>query len=494
MRELSKIERGQKPSRLVAVMDRVLGATSRYNINLMMFLIFCAVAVAGYLGIRDLQNATSEAQNMYLVSVHGLLQLGELQYDAQETRRATLYALTTSNSNLQVEYADQSRNADRRVTLGIVEYSKQATLPAELALADRLTRDWASYLKVRDEVLASILEGTIKEAVSLDLSAGAPSFERFRLDLNNAKDLYDEGASQRLANVAATSRHSAAKLIGILCFAFALASSAIWAIQRSWMLSTIQLARLQMEFVASVSHELRTPLAALSLAADNIADGLVKGEASVQNYGAAIQKEARRMSALVDEILLFASTEDRKKRYDLQPVQVSEMIGAVVSESKHLIQDADFMIDLQTEPNLPLVMVDPSAFAQCLQNLIENAIKYSSSSKWIGIRAFAATSEIGVGREVRIAVSDRGIGIAESELADIFEPFYRSPRVSASQIHGTGLGLSLAKRIMETMGGKISVVSELSVGSTFVMHLPVFEGKELEMARVLPQPRPPAQA
>jgi len=494
MRGLSKIERAQKPSRLVAAMDQVLGATSRYNMTLLMLLIFCTVAVVGYLGIRDLQNATSEAQNMYLVSVHGLLQLGELQYDAQETRRATLYALTTDNSNLQVEYADQSRNADRRVTQGIVEYSKQASLPTELVLAGKLNRDWGAYLKIRDEVLASILEGTIKEAVSLDLSAGAPSFERVRLDLSQAKGLYDEGASQRLANVAATSRRSAAKLIGILCFVFALSSAAIWAIQRSSMLSTIQLARLQMEFVASVSHELRTPLAVLSLAADNIADGLVEGKAAVQNYGAAIQKEARRMSGLVDQILLFASTEDRKKRYDLQPVQVPEILGAVVSESKHLTQDAGFMVDLHTDAGLPLVMVDPSAFGQCLQNLIENAIKYSGHSRWIGIRAFAAPSETGSGREVQVAISDRGIGIDGSDLPNIFEPFYRSPRVSASQIHGTGLGLSLAKRITEAMGGRISVVSELSVGSTFVMHLPAAEGKELEMARLSPQPGSHTQA
>jgi len=475
-------------------MDRVLGAMSHYNVTLLTLLIFCTVAVVGYWGIRDLQSATSDAQSMYLVSVQGLLQLGELQYDAQETRRATLYALTTENSNLQVTYADQSREADQRVTQGIAEYKRQAKLPGESVLADRLDRDWASYLKVRDEVLASILEGSIKDAVSLDLSLGAPSFERVRLDLNEAKRLYDEGASKRLANVATTSRQSAAKLIGILIFTFVLSSAAIWAIQRSRMLSAIQLARLQMEFVASVSHELRTPLAALSLAADNIADGVVKGEAAVQNYGAAIQKESRRMSALVDQILLFASTEDRKYRYDLQPLQVSEIIAAVVSGSQRLIQGSGFTIDVQVAPDLPLVMGDPPAIAQCLQNLIENALKYSGDSRWIGIQALALPFGTGVGREVRIEVSDRGIGIDRSELADIFEPFYRSSRVSTSQIPGTGLGLSLAKRIMETLGGRISVVSELTVGSTFVMHLPAMEGKALETAGLSPQPRASTQA
>jgi len=259
-------------------------------------------------------------------------------------------------------------------------------------------------------------------------------------------------------------------------------------------LSAIQLASLQMEFVASVSHELRTPLAALSLAADNIADGLIEGKTAVQKYGTAIQKETRQMSELVDQILLFASTEDRTKRYDLQPLQVSEIIDAVLSDSKNLLQGAGFMIALHMDAHLPLVIADRSAVAQCLQNLIGNALKYSGDSRWIGIEAFVAQSEMEVNREVRIAVSDRGIGIDGSELADIFEPFYRSSRVNALQIHGTGLGLSLARRTMEAMGGKISVVSELSIGSTFTIHLPTTEPNGLERARATPQPHSSTRA
>jgi signal transduction histidine kinase len=85
------------------------------------------------------------------------------------------------------------------------------------------------------------------------------------------------------------------------------------------------------------------------------------------------------------------------------------------------------------------------------------------------------------GQEVRISVSDKGIGMDRSEIPHIFEPFYRSPRVNAMQIHGTGLGLALATRIAETLGGRLSVVSELSVGSTFTLHLPIVERERLEM-------------
>jgi signal transduction histidine kinase len=460
-------------------LDRLLTDASRHNANLLLFLVSCAVATVSVFVIRDLQAANADAQNMYTVSVHGLQRIGELQYDAQETRRATLYALTTSDSNLQVEYADQSRDADQRVKDGIADYGRQARWPAEITLANRLTRDWANYLNVRDEVLASILEGSTKEAVNLDLSGGVPAFERVRQDLNEVKHLYDQDASVRLANLVASSRRSSVRLIGIFGFTFLLSSASVWIIQRSRMLSAIQLAKLQMEFVASVSHELRTPLAVLSSAADNIADGLVDGKAALRKYGTVLQNQSRRMGELVDEILLFASTEDGKIRYTLQPLQVSQIIDSVVTSTEGLIQGAGFVIDRHIEADLPLVMGDILGVSQCLQNLIGNAVKYGGDYRWIAIRASAAPLEHGPGREVHISVADRGIGIDPSELAHIFDPFYRSPRVSAVQIHGTGLGLSLAKRIAEAMGGRLSVVSEVSAGSTFTLHLQIAKEGDL---------------
>jgi signal transduction histidine kinase len=134
------------------------------------------------------------------------------------------------------------------------------------------------------------------------------------------------------------------------------------------------------------------------------------------------------------------------------------------------------------------VLGDLPAIAQCLQNLIGNAVKYSGEKHWIGLRAALGSVDQGAGREVRISVSDHGIGIDRAEMEHIFDPFYRSPRVSALQIHGTGLGLSLAKRIAETLGGTLSAVSELSIGSTFTLHLPIAEGERLATTRGSAQP------
>lgn len=462
----------------IPVLDRLLLAAPRHNVVLLVLLVSCTVALIGVVVIRDLHAANAEAEDIYTGSVHGLQQIGELQYEAQETRRSTLYALTTNDSDLQVEYADQSRAADQLVKDGIAEYAGRAKQPAEIALAELLSRDWAAYLRVRDDVLASILEGSNKEAVDLDLSKGVPSFEHVRKDLSEVKHLYDEDASQRYSNLVASSRRTSARLIGILAFTFLLSSASIWVIQRSRMLSTLQLAKLQMEFVASVSHELRTPLAVLSSAADNIADGLVKEPTALQRYGSLLQNQSRRMRSLVDEILLFASTEDGKIRYALRPLEVSDIVESAVVGSAGVIQEAGFVVEEHLEENLPMVMGDPSGILQCLQNLIGNAVKYGGDDRKIVVRTALAHEDVYESPEVRIEVSDHGFGIDASELSRIFEPFYRSPSISAMQIHGTGLGLALAKRIAEAMGGRLSVVSELEVGSTFTLHLQVVKTED----------------
>lgn len=452
---------------------------SRYGSALLLFLVFCVVTVVGIFVIHDVRSTGVEAQKMYAGSVLGLHRIGDLQYAAQETRRSTFYALSTNDSNLQVKYADQSREADHLVIEGVSEYLREAKTPVDMEVGKRLQNDWSAYLRVRDEVLASILEGSTKEAVELDLKDGVTLFDRVREDLEAIERLYDEQASQRLANVAASSRRAMIRLVGVLGITLVFAIVSVWAIQRSRMQSAIQLARLQMEFVASVSHELRTPLTVISSAADNIADGLVEGKEEIKNYGSAIRSQSHLMTELVNEILLFAATRDRKNAYILRPLKVSDLVDSALVRTSELVKSAGFTVDVQIGAELPTVVGDMSALSQCLQNLLINAVKYSGRSRWIGVRAFVSDSKGHKGKEVCIAVQDRGIGIHSSELPHIFEPFYRSAAVTAEQIHGTGLGLSLSKTIAAAMGGDLSVVSELEVGSVFTLHLQITEEHKL---------------
>ncbi|HXC31893.1 MAG TPA: HAMP domain-containing sensor histidine kinase [Verrucomicrobiae bacterium] len=235
-----------------------------------------------------------------------------------------------------------------------------------------------------------------------------------------------------------------------------------------------RLAKLQMDFVTAVSHELRTPLTVISSAAENIAHGVVEGKSQLEQYGSVIGAQARKLFEMVEQILFFAAIREGQQRYSLRPLEVPEILDSALTSTAGLIRTAMFHVEQNVDPNLPQVVGDLPALSQCVQNLITNALKYGSEQRWIGIQARLAEHGL-TGKEIQISVADRGIGIAPEELRHIFEPFYRSPSVMAAQIHGTGLGLPLAKSIMESMHGQVTVKSSPGRGSTFTLHLPCAE-------------------
>jgi signal transduction histidine kinase len=232
-----------------------------------------------------------------------------------------------------------------------------------------------------------------------------------------------------------------------------------------------RLAKLQMNFVTTISHELRTPLTVITSAADNIAHGVVDGRQQLTQYGSVIGNQARQLSGLVEQILLFAAAREGQQRYSPRPLKVSDILEAALANTSGLIRAGGFTVDQRIASGLPRVMGDLSALSQCLQNLITNAIKYSGEQRWIGIEA-RLVDQAHLGKEVQVTISDHGIGISSEDLPHIFEPFYRSSSVAAAQIHGTGLGLPLAKSIAETMKGALTVTSSLGQGSAFTLHLP----------------------
>jgi len=231
-----------------------------------------------------------------------------------------------------------------------------------------------------------------------------------------------------------------------------------------------KLAQLQMEFVAGVSHELRTPLAVICSAADNLAAGVVEAREQVRQYGTLIGTEGLRLSHMVQQILLFASRQARRARYELRPVRIEEIIDRALAEARSIQGAAEVSIEKSVAPNLPPVMGDANALTHCLENLIGNAIKYGGDSRWISIRGQATRGPRGP--ELQVIIADRGIGIDETELEHIFEPFYRGRAATAARCPGIGLGLSLAKEVAEAMGGRITVTSTLGMGSSFSLYLP----------------------
>ena len=238
-----------------------------------------------------------------------------------------------------------------------------------------------------------------------------------------------------------------------------------------------RLAELQMEFVANVSHELRTPLTVIHTAAYNLKGPVAHQPKQVERYGAMIQQESARLKEIVEQVLQFATIGAGRALREHKAVSVPEVVAAAVRSVKGLVEEAGCLLHQDVDPSLPPVLGDPAALQQVLQNLIGNAVKYGSNGgKWIGVMAQRTREE---NRDmVEIRVLDRGPGIPEDERGQIFEPFFRGRWAVANQVHGTGLGLSLVKRVVEAHHGNVEVKSELSQGTEFIVRLPSMPSKE----------------
>jgi signal transduction histidine kinase len=230
-----------------------------------------------------------------------------------------------------------------------------------------------------------------------------------------------------------------------------------------------RLAHQQVEFVAGVSHELRTPVAAIHLAAQNLADGMVADPSRVRRYGATIQLETQRLRETVERVLQFASLSARRASAPTTAVYVDTLIDEAVASARRDYKDVELVTEVP--PGLPPVEGDPAELGACLQNLLANAIKYGGPSPHIRI---AATIRQGRrGSELQIAVQDDGPGIDPRDLAHVFEPFYRGRNALERRIQGNGLGLHIVRRIAEAHGGRVTVRSSGGEGATFVLHLPM---------------------
>jgi signal transduction histidine kinase len=235
-----------------------------------------------------------------------------------------------------------------------------------------------------------------------------------------------------------------------------------------------RLAAMQMEFVAGVSHELRTPLTVIHTAAYNLQGKLAANPAQVERYGALIQRESARLKELVEQALQFAGAQAGRVVQQLDPLSVEAAIEEAVEASRAAIEASGCVLEKEIQGELPPVLGDPAALSRALHNLLANAAKHGAEGKWIGLFA----SAVGEGRNavVEIRVADRGRGIPKEEQKHVFDPFFRGRRAVQEQVHGAGLGLNLARRIVEAHGGGIAVKSQLMKGTEFTIQLPAAPG------------------
>ncbi len=226
-------------------------------------------------------------------------------------------------------------------------------------------------------------------------------------------------------------------------------------------------AKLKSDFVSNVSHELRTPLALIRLYAETLELGRITTKEKKQQYYRIIRKESERLTALINNILDFSRIEAGRKEYEFRETDIADLVRNTLDSYRYQIEQQGFAFEECIDATLPKVRVDREAIARALVNLVNNALKYSSDEKFLGVKLYRENGA------VKLEVADRGIGIARRDQAKIFEKFYRAGDPLVHNTKGSGLGLSLVRHITEAHGGDIVVESAPGMGSKFILSLPL---------------------
>lgn len=226
------------------------------------------------------------------------------------------------------------------------------------------------------------------------------------------------------------------------------------------------------DFVANVSHELKTPIGALGLLSEAILGAKDQPDAVVK-FASRMQMEAKRLTDLVQEIIDLSrlqSSDPLQKAFD---VEASDVVREAVAQAALSAESRKITVEIG-EIEDATVIGDRDQLIMAVLNLVENAINYSPENTKVSV-VVKVKQEL-----LEISVTDQGIGIAEGELARVFERFYRVDPARSRMTGGTGLGLSIVKHVALNHGGDIKVWSKEGVGSTFTLQLPIARSIEGE--------------
>lgn len=229
----------------------------------------------------------------------------------------------------------------------------------------------------------------------------------------------------------------------------------------------LALAKLKSDFVSNVSHELRTPLALIRLYAETLELGRVSTAGKQQEYYEIIRKESERLTSLINNILDFSRIESGKKEYSFRETNVADLVRSTLESYRFEIEQNGFQFEQKIDNDVPPLWVDREAIARSLLNLVNNAVKYSSNEKYLGVRLYRHNYG------VNLEVIDHGIGIPAKDHLKIFEKFYRVGDPLVHNTKGSGLGLSLVRHIVQAHGGEVAVESAPGKGSKFIITLPL---------------------
>jgi signal transduction histidine kinase len=239
-----------------------------------------------------------------------------------------------------------------------------------------------------------------------------------------------------------------------------------------------QLEKAKTEFVSVAAHQLRAPIASIKTVSSVVRDvNSLNLNRTQKDFLDKIVNEAEQMNELVHFLLRISKAEGGVMTLSPTPLRLDKLTKDIVSELSSSINSKHMSVKIHKHPgSLPKISVDKNALTQVILNLISNAIDYSPDGSEIDVSITIR------GSYVRYAVKDSGIGIPEAEQSRIFDKFYRTDKAKEVSGTGAGLGLALAKSIVEALGGKIWVESEVGKGSTFFFTFPVkVEEKEVDI-------------
>ncbi len=242
-------------------------------------------------------------------------------------------------------------------------------------------------------------------------------------------------------------------LVPVMIFSVLLLAAAVWLLRREQ-----AVIRLREDFVSEVSHELRTPLTQIRLFAETLRENRARSDTERQHALDTIDRESRRLSHLVENILRISRVQDRYKP-DIEGVLLLPLFDELVQPFRALHSKTTFVLDIA--PDITL-QADRHALRQVLLNLLDNAVKFGPSDQTVTLSAFAEA-----GRTF-VHISDEGPGISASDKGHVWETFYRGESSTSS---GSGIGLSVARELVEAMGGGIEV-EENPNGATIAFWLP----------------------
>lgn len=232
------------------------------------------------------------------------------------------------------------------------------------------------------------------------------------------------------------------------------------------------------EFLAITSHELRTPLYGMIGIAESLKDGVAgKIEIDMENQLEMIISSGERLTGLVNDLLDLSKLKHNAMDVQLQSVHLRELVDVIIPFCTPLLKNKDITVINDVPEEFPIVIADQNRLIQIFYNLIGNSIKFTDTGD---IRITAIQSEM----EYELIVKDTGRGMTEEQIETIFEPFRQESNSLTRDIGGTGIGLSIAKQLVELHGGKINAQSKIGVGSVFSFTLPIrddyeaFKGEE----------------